>query len=701
MAAHPLRWPPPPPPPPSRPWGSGGAAGEGGPPAPAAAPARAAPPTPPRGPLAAATTGLAAAPPPPAGGRRAAGEHPRPRPPLPARVGAAPPQPPPPPSPLLLSPPPPRSVTAVAAADGGTAAPPPPGGADATAAVAAARRWGRPWYGATPAPAGEAPPPLPPVGATAAAAPPLSGTAGRAAGWSSPPSGRMMRVVRAVAAAVAAATLTAILFSAPATPAGLAARPAPAAAAAAVAASAAGSGELSSLPPAVVPPSGALPFRPVTAAAAAPTTTAGDTLSAVAALTPPRFSIAAVTAAIDGTRCSGSSGCLGRWKTLFVTALFVEGVAGGLAPSCLRLLASPERALHVANAFSGGVFFATGMLHVLPEAVEHLNGGGHGHQAGHATEAGGGEKAEGEAEAEPHDKQDAEDRHHFPTAYALAVAGFYAILFIEHLVLGKATDFHGHGHGIDHGHERGVLRARGGFLTVGAVAVNGDGGAAAVLRGGDDGVEDGDGDGDGGGGVNGFEDGGPSLQRALSSLSMSSALSSASAALSGSSHGHMREAENVGFFSPNFGRALLAAGSVGVHSVFESLSLGLADNWSTAFNTCLAIGAHKWATSASLGVKFEKERLRRDQTAALVIAWAGVTPLTAGVGAALGGGVSDTVTGVLLALSAGIFLYIAFEVTLEEFAGHPTDRAVKAAAALGGAAAIMAITAVLIRTGLH
>lgn len=266
------------------------------------------------------------------------------------------------------------------------------------------------------------------------------------------------------------------------------------------------------------------------------------------------------------------------------------------------------------------------------------------------------------------------------------MGGFYGILFIEHLLMGKATDGHGHGHGRGHGVWCMWGRGAGG-PAAGVSSANGGDGAAAAPG-------DGDGGGNGDGGVGGD---GLSLRRSPSALSVASGESYLT---SGSSHGYLREAENVGFFSPNFGRALLAAGSVAIHSVFESLSLGLADNWSTALNTFLAIGAHKWATSASLGVKFERERLRRAQTVALVVAWAAVTPAAAGVGAAIDGDVSDTVTGVLLALSAGIFLYIAFEVTMEEFGGHPADREVKAAAAVGGAGVIMAITAVLIYTGL-
>ncbi|OSX68501.1 hypothetical protein BU14_2683s0001, partial [Porphyra umbilicalis] len=369
-----------------------------------------------------------------------------------------------------------------------------------------------------------------------------------------------------------------------------------------------------------------------------------------------------VTSREASTRCSGSSGCLNRWKALFLTGLFVEGVVGGLAPSCLRLLASPDRALHVANAFSGGVFFATGMLHVLPEAVEHLSGEGHGHgEEEHAEEeaaAGAPAGAEGEAEVEGHGEE--EEEHSFPTAYALAVGGFYAILFIEHLLLGKAA----HSHGAAAVAARAEAAATGGPPPPPLVcAVHPSESSVSLAAGGAEA-------GGGGKAANGTAasaagaallDGGGALPKVPSSTSVRSDASAAPSPAS--SHEQLLGAENVGFFSPNFTRALLAAFSVSIHSAFESLSLGLADNWSTALNTAIAIAAHKWATAASLGVKFEKERLRRRQVVALVIAWAAVTPVAVGIGMAIDGAVSDTVTGTLFALSAGIFILIgAFEV---------------------------------------
>lgn len=424
-------------------------------------------------------------------------------------------------------------------------------------------------------------------------------------------------------------------------------------------------------------------------------------------LLPTLESLASRASEFGSGPCS-SSACIGRWKGGFIAALFVEGLIGAAAPQALNVLRPSLRArsLRVANAFGGGVLFATGMLHILPEAVAHLagegHGSGHGEEDGHDEEHEGEEHEEGEEHHDEEDGEHGESSHGFPTGYALAVAGFYAILFLEYLVLGKFT--HSHGTAAVAARDQAAAKGqRSPQPLASAVQPGGDAAATTTdelvpgVKASDADyttmVEDGEGAAEAGG----------VLQRNQSTASARS-VGSASTDQSGesSSLGAMLDAENVGFFSPNFGRALLAAASVAIHAVIESLSLGLASSWPAVLNTFLAIATHKWATAASLGVKFEKERLRRLQSAALIIAWSAVTPASAGIGAAIDGGFSDQVTGVLLALSAGTLLYIGvFEVTAEEFVVDTRDRWPKAAAMVLGAGVIMAVTAILSSTGVH
>lgn len=405
--------------------------------------------------------------------------------------------------------------------------------------------------------------------------------------------------------------------------------------------------------------------------------------------------------------CS-SSACIGRWKAGFIAALFVEGVVGSAAPRALRLLSpvARSRSLHLANAFSGGIFFSTGMLHILPEAIAHLAGEGHGsgeEEEHHDEDEHEGEEEEGEHEDE-HDEHGHESGHGFPTGYALAVVGYYAILFLEHLVLRRYS----HSHGNAAAATRAAAAAKGQSLEGeddpamrGGAAPAGEAVLPMTAKGADadpttvveDPTE----------AESGSRNGNGALVRNSSTTSARSVGSVATDATDESATiGRLLRAENTGFFSPNFGRAALAALSVAIHVVFESLSLGLGSSWAAVFNTFLAIAAHKWATAASLGVKFEKERLRWVQSLALIVVWSAVTPATAGIGAAIDGGVGDDVTGVLLALSAGAFLYIgAFEVTAEEFVQHTRDRWAKAAAMTVGAVSIMLVTLILSRTGVH
>eukprot|EP00170_Pyropia_yezoensis_P003283 contig_13666_g3290 len=343
----------------------------------------------------------------------------------------------------------------------------------------------------------------------------------------------------------------------------------------------------------------------------------------------------------EGSGPCSSSACIGRWKGGFMAALFVEGLIGGAAPE-----------------------------------EHHDEEGEHG-----------------------------EESHGFPTGYALAVAGFYAILFLEYLVLGKFS----------HTHKVEALRARDRAAAKGqpsspplASAVHpGSAEAATTSDGLVPGVKASDSDytttmEEGGGSTE--EDGtrGGTLQPSVSTASAHSDGSLATEETDDPYYGSLLEAENVGFFSPNFWRAFLTAFSVAIHVVFESLSLGLGSSWPVVLNTFLAIAAHKWATAASLGVKFEKERLRLMQSVVLIVLWSAVTPAAAGIGAAIDGGVSDKVTGVLLALSAGTFLYIgALEVNAEEFVEDKRDRLLKALVTTLGVGVIMAVTAILSSTGVH
>ena len=140
--------------------------------------------------------------------------------------------------------------------------------------------------------------------------------------------------------------------------------------------------------------------------------------------------------------------CLLRWKIGFAVILFLESMLFGFALLAARRLTRISgkflsRSLHTINAIGGGIFLSTGMLHILPEAVELLAAGkeGEAHEGEHEPE---------QQEQDPHAEEGHGHGHghdlSFPTAYGIALLTFYIFFAIEHLVFARAGLGHSHGH---------------------------------------------------------------------------------------------------------------------------------------------------------------------------------------------------------------------------------------------------------------
>lgn len=120
-------------------------------------------------------------------------------------------------------------------------------------------------------------------------------------------------------------------------------------------------------------------------------------------------------------------------KIGFIILIFSLALGTGLIPiKCKRFKESPT-IIGVANAFSGGVFLAIALVHVLPDITESYE--------------------EYVAENMP----DAERA--FPLPYLLMFCGYAFILMVDKVMFDSHAllhhdhgDGHGHGHGHDHGH---------------------------------------------------------------------------------------------------------------------------------------------------------------------------------------------------------------------------------------------------------
>lgn len=103
-----------------------------------------------------------------------------------------------------------------------------------------------------------------------------------------------------------------------------------------------------------------------------------------------------------------------------------------------------------------------------------------------------------------------------------------------------------------------------------------------------------------------------------------------------------------------------------VHSFLAGLALGTSDSTDSAIGIVVAIVCHKGSAAMALGVTLVKNGVPRRRYIGLMSLFSMVTPLGVGVGMLVysqlhGTRAIQTVSGVIGALSAGSFLYIASE----------------------------------------
>ncbi len=319
--------------------------------------------------------------------------------------------------------------------------------------------------------------------------------------------------------------------------------------------------------------------------------------------------------------CSGTV-CMRNWKIAFAVLLFVEGVVFGYVPLLLKRFACLStkrfrRLLSFVNVGGGGIFLATGMLHILPEALELL-------REPESHGAHGSEVAGKQADLQGHGTEHGHE-HGFPVGPAVILYTFILFLFLE-----KVLFPHSHGaadvksESEAHNHE----------WTSAPTEENND-----------------------------------------------------------------MEPKRDGILSKTFFTYVLITLFIGLHSVFESVALGSSKRWGTVLNLFIAISTHRWATTMTLGARYERASLSPLAYSLLVIGYAAIAPL----GIAIGVGVreaSRTVVGVVFALSAGIFVYVgAFETPAEEFVERKDLRYPKFAVYTLGAGIITIITGILFATG--
>lgn len=108
--------------------------------------------------------------------------------------------------------------------------------------------------------------------------------------------------------------------------------------------------------------------------------------------------------------------------------------------------------------------------------------------------------------------------------------------------------------------------------------------------------------------------------------------------------------------------------ALGFHGLFEGMALGIQSDVQSTLSLFLAIVAHKWAASLTLGISIVKAGVSKSQLIIMVLIFAFIGPIGVSFGLILTTAASDTVEGIFLAISVGTFIYISCsEVLIEEF----------------------------------
>ena len=129
-------------------------------------------------------------------------------------------------------------------------------------------------------------------------------------------------------------------------------------------------------------------------------------------------------------------------------------------------------------------------------------------------------------------------------------------------------------------------------------------------------------------------------------------------------HGHTHTQVKKG---DSFITAYLLLLAMGVHGIFAGLAFGISKDDTEILSMYLAMIAHKWSEALTVGISFVNAELPDLQSIFLVIFLALLTPIGIFLGWMLSS-MNDTVQGVCMALSSGTFIYISCaEIIVEEF----------------------------------
>ena len=108
--------------------------------------------------------------------------------------------------------------------------------------------------------------------------------------------------------------------------------------------------------------------------------------------------------------------------------------------------------------------------------------------------------------------------------------------------------------------------------------------------------------------------------------------------------------------------------ALGFHGLFEGIALGIQGEVRDALFLSLAIAAHKWAASLTLGISIIKTGIELKKMVIMIAIFGFIGPVGIAIGMIVRASADGVVQGIFLSISVGTFIYIACtEVLVEEF----------------------------------
>lgn len=307
-------------------------------------------------------------------------------------------------------------------------------------------------------------------------------------------------------------------------------------------------------------------------------------------------------------------------KIVSIIILLAMGIGFGLMPYYIKKFRTSLKCVNISNAFSGGLFLGIALFHILPESTEAL------------------------------------EKYKIPWAYFCTFLSYSLILFVEKVAF--------NGHALLHGHEHGHVHNDIDNSRFTLAKLNESERETKNEENDDKDNDDGESD---------------DKKEPMVKVEMKTKEGEKEEEKEKESneehkeddHEHAHEHKSSGI-TPYI---LLLA--LGFHGFFEGMALGIQSEINNTLSLFLAIVAHKWAASLTLGISFVKAGVQRNQLIIMVLIFAFIGPVGVAIGLILSETANDYLQGIFLAISVGTFIYIACsEVLVEEFE-NPDNKFIK------------------------